>query len=129
MEKEVYEPGQIIIRKGETSRDLYFLYEGVLEVSTGEKNGDFVLSELEPPQIFGDIAFFYGLPRTGTVKAKTRAEVFVLRFTPLKDQHTELPAWLKPILNKIGKRLKDQKEKIRRLEREIEELKEKLSNR
>ena len=127
METTKYKAGEIILEKGDTDRDLFFLSQGVVEFTTEELSGDFVLNEMEPPQIFGDIGFFYGLPRTATAKAKTDVEVFVLRFKPLKDQYKEIPGWLKPILSQLSSRIKAREVKIKELEQELLELKKKFN--
>lgn len=123
MKHEIFNPGDVIIRKGEVSRDLFFLIEGVVEISTKEENGDFILNEIKPPQVFGDIAFFYGLPRTATVKAKTKVEVFVLRYENLDYQIKELPELIKPIFETFISRIQSRDKRIEELEEELRKLK------
>jgi len=126
MKLKTYKPGEIIIQKGEMNRDLFFLTEGVVEISTKEEGGDFVLNEIKPPQIFGDIAFFYGIPRTATAKAKTRVEAFVLKYENFEYQCKELPELLKPIFITLVSRIESRDKKILELEEEISELKRKF---
>ena len=119
METKKYKPGEIIIQEGERSRDLFFLTEGVVEISIKDENGDFILNEIEPPEIFGELSFLDGSPRTATVKSKTEVEVFILKHEILKDEITKLPAWLKPILGSLLSRIKSRDKKIKELEKEI----------
>ena len=123
MKLKTYRPGETIIEKGEMSRDLFFLTEGVVEISTSEQDGGFILNEIKPPQLFGDIAFFYGLPRTATAKAKTEVEVFVLKFENIEYKTKDLPELLKPIFSTFVSRIQSLDDKIRELEMEIAELK------
>jgi len=124
MEEKTYQPGEIIIQEGETSRDLFFLTEGVVEISIKEEDGTFILNEIEPPQILGEISFLNGSPRTATAKAKTQVEVFVLKHEILKEQVIKLPAWLKPLLSTLISRIRSRDKKIVELEEEILRLKE-----
>ena len=123
MKLKEYNPGDVIIKKGEVNRDLFFLIEGVVEISTEEEDGDFILNEIEPFQVFGDIAFFYGLPRTATAKATTKVEVFVLKYENFEYQVKELPELLKPIFDTLVSRIQSRDKKITELEEELMKLK------
>lgn len=119
MERRTYQPGEIIIQKGELNRDLFFLTEGAVEVSTKEENGEVILNEMEPPQVFGDFAFYFGLPRTATVRAKTDVEVFILKYEKLKGPITELPELFKPIFSTFVGRIQERDKRIVDLTEEI----------
>ncbi|MBW1681949.1 MAG: cyclic nucleotide-binding domain-containing protein [Deltaproteobacteria bacterium] len=120
MKSETYAPGQVIIREGDTGRDLFILTEGRVEVSTRGPQGDYLLNELEAPALFGEISFILeGVPRTATAKAKTPTTVFVLEQREVRDQLTSLPQWLKPVLATLADRIRSQDQKIRDLEKEI----------
>jgi hypothetical protein len=71
VQNRTYQPGEALMRKGEASRDLFFLTEGLVEISRQEEDKDFILNEIAPPYILGEIAFLFGTPRTATVTAKT----------------------------------------------------------
>ena len=124
MEEKTYQPGEIIIQEGETSRDLFFLTEGVVEISIKDKDGTFILNEIEPPQIFGEISLLNGSPRTATAKAKTQVGIFILKHEIIKERLTKLPAWLKPLLSTLISRIRSRDKKIVELEEEILRLKE-----
>jgi CRP-like cAMP-binding protein len=124
MQIKTYQPGETIISEGEKSRDLFVLTEGKVEILKEDENGNIVLNEIEPPQIFGEISFLMkGEPRTATAKAKTLAHMFVLRYDDVKEQIAELPEWLKPVLNALIGRIKSGDKRIKELEHEILRLK------
>ena len=125
MNLKSYKAGEIIVKKGEKTRDLFFLIEGIAEVFSTEEAGSFILNEMRPPEVFGDFAFFYGLPRTATVKAKTDAEVFILKYEASDYKVKELPELLKPIFESFIERIERRDKKIAELEREILDLKSK----
>lgn len=128
MEIREFKKGEVIIEKGEMTRDLFFLTEGLVEISTKEEDGEFVLNEIRPPQFFGDIAFFYGIPRTATAKAKTDVEVFVLKYDTLEYQVKDLPELLRPIFETLISRIKSRDDRNNELQIEIEELRRKLES-
>jgi cyclic nucleotide-binding protein len=66
------EPGTVVVRKGEAGDRFYIVGDGELEITNGAtgtaRSGDF----------FGEIALLRDTPRTATVRATTRAELYAL---------------------------------------------------
>ena len=119
MKVETYRSGDIIIQEGDTDRDLYVLNAGVVEVSMREENGTIVLSEIEPPQIIGELSFLTGQPRTATARAKTDVEVFIFPYENLESQISQLPTSIRPIINTLISRVKSQDRRIMELEEQL----------
>ena len=128
MNLKSYKAGEIIVQKGEKTRELFFLVEGVAEVFTTDEGGSFILNEMRPPEVFGDFAFLYGLPRTATVKAKTDVEVFILKYDTSEYKVKELPEMIKPIFKVLIEKIERRDKKITELEAEIDELKRKQNS-
>jgi CRP-like cAMP-binding protein len=79
-----YQPGQIVIRQGEESRNLWIVLNGKCEVirePDAANNGErpVVLAQLEPHQHFGEMSFFNPAPHSVSVRAKTALRL--LRFS------------------------------------------------
>jgi glucose-6-phosphate 1-dehydrogenase len=70
---QVASPGETIITKGETGREMYLLCRGEAEV-LGDK-GSIILRDGD---VFGEIALLLSQPRNATVRAKTLCDLFVL---------------------------------------------------
>jgi CRP-like cAMP-binding protein len=121
LEHRTYQPSQIIIHKGDRSRDLFFLTEGLVEISTEEPTGNVILNEVEAPDIIGDIAFLSGFPRTATAQAKTPVRLFALRYQDFRDLFHESPEWVQPLLTSFVGGIKNLHSKIKRLERKVSE--------
>ena len=85
-QSEKYKAGEVIIHEGEKNRDLYVLSEGTLEVSVSDKSKKIVVSEINPPEILGEISFLNGSPRTATVSAKTDVEMFILSYKKVQQE-------------------------------------------
>ncbi len=117
IEIKKYSPGDVIVRKGEKNRDLYFLAEGQVEISTAEKDGNIILNEIKDPNIFGDLGFLFGFRRTATAIAKTEVKLFMLNYERFSREITEFPAWLSPMLSSLVSGIKELHDEIIRLEK------------
>lgn len=124
VQSRTYKPGEIMIHQGESSRDLFFLTEGVVEISRKGDGGEIVLNEIEPPYILGDVAFLFGMPRTATATAKTEVKTFVLKHEDLKDLLKELPAWVHPLLTALASDMKSLHHKSHTLEKRLADMEE-----
>lgn len=69
-ERRHYEAGEVIVREGEESRDVFGLKSGRAEVVKRNEHGaERRLAVLEPGAIFGEIALVLRNPRSATVRA------------------------------------------------------------
>lgn len=87
-------PGEVVLRQGESTRDFYIVAEGTLEVvTTGADGAEHRLHRIDPMSIFGEQAFFDGLPRAATIRAVTDGELFGItpdNFEVLSARHPDL---------------------------------------
>lgn len=67
--------GDVIIQKGDTTGEMYFICRG--EVQVLDTNNE-VVSELKEGNFFGEIGLLMSTERTATVKAKTSCDLFTL---------------------------------------------------
>ncbi|KAL3185611.1 hypothetical protein MRX96_028878 [Rhipicephalus microplus] len=74
MYPQIFDAGTLVIREGDVGSHLYVSAEGELEV---EKD-DQVLGRMGPGKAFGELAILYNCTRTASVKAVTKAKVWVL---------------------------------------------------
>ncbi|OGQ79127.1 MAG: hypothetical protein A3F90_18460 [Deltaproteobacteria bacterium RIFCSPLOWO2_12_FULL_60_19] len=117
-----FHPGEVMIRQGETKRDLFFLTDGVVEISRKDGDADLVLNEIEAPYILGDVAFLFGMPRTATAKAKTDVTAFVLKQEDISELLKDLPAWVHPLLTSLASGIKSLHHKSGTLEKRLLEV-------
>ena len=74
-ETEFY-PGDVVLNAGESTRRLYILVEGEVEVL----KGDFPVATLsEPGTMFGEMAILLDIVHTATIKASILSRVMVLQ--------------------------------------------------
>jgi len=74
-EVRTFQPGESVIREGESTGNLYFLIAGSVEVLKGST---FVAKSSEPGAVFGELAALLGGHHTATVRAVTACSVFVV---------------------------------------------------
>ena len=67
--------GEIIIRKGDLSKEMYLICHGEVEVVDGTGQ---VIQILRDGDFFGEIGMLISTPRTATVRVKTASDLFAL---------------------------------------------------
>ena len=76
----VRDADQEIVRQGSTSDELFIIGRGELEVLVRDEQGDdSLVNVLGEGDYVGEISFLRGVPRTATLRARTRTELYVLR--------------------------------------------------
>jgi len=73
---QVYVPGSLIVREGEVGNELYYLCAGQAEILSDD--GRRSHGTLAAGDHFGTLSLLLGERRTGSVKALTYCDVFVL---------------------------------------------------
>lgn len=95
-------PGDRVIKKGNVAQNMFVVLSGTLEV----RSGDEVKALLSAGDMFGDIAFFLGLPRTLDVYAATGdVRVISLSETTLRSLMENQPTIAAKLLQNITKML------------------------
>lgn len=98
-----YEPGEIIINKGEIGRELYIVKHGEVEVFDPAHDGgaDRKIAVLKKGEVFGEKALLDDTPRTASVRAATPVDVLVISredFTAMVCQFTVLDDYFDKLL-------------------------------
>lgn len=71
----VCRPGEIVVSKGDEASEMYIINRGEVEVLDGANT---VLATLHEGNFFGEIGLIMSQPRTATIRAKTKCDLFVL---------------------------------------------------
>ena len=72
---DIYAPGDLIIRKGETGREMFIISRGTIEVI--DDSGK-VLNTLSDGAFFGELSLISAQPRTASIRAATPCDMFIL---------------------------------------------------
>jgi NADH dehydrogenase len=99
-----YEPGDLIIRRGEIGRELFIIRNGDVEVvaPTGD-GGEKILAALSRGEVFGEKALLEDAPRNADVRAKTPVDVLVISrddFTQMVCQFPVLDHYFDELMRK-----------------------------
>lgn len=71
------DPGDVVIRRGDTDHYLYFLLKGQLDVLAGDA-GSPVINTIMSGQPFGTLAMLREMPRSATIVADPKAKAVIL---------------------------------------------------
>jgi len=89
----LYAPGQFAVRRGEVDRSFFIISRGSFEVVVPSEGAPKRVRALEPGDLFGEVGFFDGLPRSADVVAVEESEALVLTqaaFQRLRLTHPRL---------------------------------------
>jgi CRP-like cAMP-binding protein len=89
----VYASGEFAVHTGEVDRSFFVISRGSFEVLVPSDDGPRRVRVLEPGDLFGEVGFFDGLPRSADVVALEEAEALVLTqaaFQRLRLMHPRL---------------------------------------
>jgi CRP-like cAMP-binding protein len=104
----VVEPGKVVIREGEPGDAMYVVKDGLLEVSTVDKNGrDVVLAKLGEGDIFGEVALITGKQRTATVKTLKQSRLMKLNKQDFQEIVERYDSVKQMVLKIISERAED----------------------
>jgi CRP/FNR family transcriptional regulator, cyclic AMP receptor protein len=88
-----YSSGELAIRCGDVDRSVYVIAAGSFEVVAPTPNGPRRVAVMRVGEIFGDLAFLDGEPRSADVRAAEDSEAFIMTpasFDRLRLAHPRL---------------------------------------
>src|SRR5215218_191954 len=77
----LYAPREFAVRRGDVDRSFFIISRGSFEVLVSTDGTPQRVRVLEPGDLFGEVGFFDGLPRSADVVALEEAEALVLTQT------------------------------------------------
>ncbi len=110
-----YEPGQEIVRQGETGDCMYVVQAGSVEVVQAESGAQRRLAVLGPGEFFGEMAVFEKEVRSATVRAVDEARVMQVDRKTLLRRIKEDPLLAVNLLQTMSKRIRDLNGEVARL--------------
>jgi CRP/FNR family cyclic AMP-dependent transcriptional regulator len=98
-DRRSFRGGEEIVRHGEIDRALLILTEGELEFVSAERTFNVIVA----PSLVGEVTFFDGAPRSGTLRARTDGEYLRLSFDAFEALAAGLPILARTILLEAGR--------------------------
>jgi signal transduction histidine kinase len=105
-EERRFIPGQEIFLEGAPGDGVYFVKDGLVEISSG-KGGRHVFSRLGPGEIFGEMAVIEDRPRSATASAVQDSEVYFLARDEMLSFIERSPGLAFVLLQQISLRLRE----------------------
>lgn len=103
----------IIVREGDTDNSLYIIRKGILKITTSIMGKTIELGNLSDGDIFGEVAFLTGRPRTANIIASTDAEVIQIKEQTLRELTKKYPKIDNILRGFYESRIQETKEKIK----------------
>lgn len=107
-----YSEGEYIIKEGDSGNSIYILQSGTAKVTTHILGQEIELAILSEGDVFGEVAFLTGRPRTASVIALEKINVFEFRKFLLEEIFSKFPEVLKKLHVFYECRVQDTLEKI-----------------
>ncbi|XP_065178911.1 uncharacterized protein LOC135809480 [Sycon ciliatum] len=96
--------GEVIIRKGETAKAIFFVARGTVEVIS--EDSEVVYAELAEGSIFGEIGILFDRPRTCSCRAATNSLLLSVKKDSFLPILSEMPEMKEKIMKEANERLK-----------------------
>lgn len=104
-EIRVFGPREVVFPQGENSNDLYFIYDGEVDILNTDPNSgkEFSVGRLKKGDTFGDLAFLDDEPRSSTVQAITETVTLKISKETTYSQSSEMTNIYNKIMKNIAK--------------------------
>jgi len=112
---EEFNAGDILLREGEVSSQLYVLLSGKLKVFASQGKGrEMVYNTLQPGEYFGELAFDGG-PRSASVQALLDSRCLILTADTLRELVQSEPEFAVHLITKLMRLLRRSTQKLKSL--------------
>ena len=102
-----FAPGQVLVREGDVSGDLFLIDSGAVEIKMHSKDDDVVLAKLGHGDILGEVHAITGVKRTSTATALEMVNVVILPEDLIKEIADTVPEFKNRLLKIIEDRAVD----------------------
>ena len=104
----IFEKDELLMKEGELGSESYIIVEGEVQVYKSNLNGQRIdISVLKKGDIVGEMSVITSEPRTASVVALRKTEVFVLSQDLFKEYLGKAPPWLSKTFMLIGRATKN----------------------
>ncbi len=104
--EHVYEDGQVVFDEGSTDGGVYVVLSGAVKIIKEVRGESLVVEVMRRGDVFGEMAFVAGRPRSATAKAVGRTVLGLLDSETLHEELFKLSPVMRKILEGLVNRLK-----------------------
>jgi CRP/FNR family cyclic AMP-dependent transcriptional regulator len=101
-----YQPGEEIVRQGDTGVGLFVLTNGQVRVTQERQGQTFDLGVLEHGQVFGELSLLDDLPRTATITAIEPSTVIIVPIWDFRAALRDNPSMALSLLSSLSQRIR-----------------------
>lgn len=102
--------GEVLIREGESSQQVYIVRKGTLRAFKKAPSGDtHTIGEIKAGEFVGEMAYFNDEARMASVDAITDSELIEIQPQVFEKVIYQRPSWAKTLITTLAKRLKMKK--------------------
>ncbi len=111
--RELFQPGQAIIREGDVGDTAYMIVSGKVEAYRTKDTGEVeVLGTMNAGDVFGEMALLLSEPRAASVRAVDRVTVLVLDKKTM-EEGLGADGWTGALVRALAQRFRDLEQKVR----------------
>lgn len=121
-ERMDYDAGQNLFRQGEVGDAAYVIVNGVADIIVETANGEIPVAEFKDNAFIGEIAILCDVPRTATVRAKTKLEVLKVKKEHFLGLIRDFPELGIEVMRELASRLSKTTAELSDTRRKMEQL-------
>jgi tetratricopeptide (TPR) repeat protein len=106
-DSHTFSPGQLILEEGDSGDSVFFIKSGHAKVISHILGKEIELATLSPGDVFGEVAFLTGRPRTASVSALEKLEVIEFKKLLLEEIFERYPSTLEKLHDFYHCRIED----------------------
>ena len=107
-----FSPGEVILREGDSSKDMYIIQVGKVKIVKKMAGNDIELATLEKGDFFGEMSLLESEPRTASIIAETPCNVLVIQAGGLLVRLRRDPTLAFEMLQKLSNRIRKMNERL-----------------
>jgi len=111
-EVQTFEDGEVVVREGEESREMFIVRTGRVEIVKEMEGHEVRLATLERGSFFGEMSLLEGLPRSATARALGITELVILRPGSLLVQIRRDPTFAFELLQQMSRRVRELNDRL-----------------
>ena len=123
-QRVAYDSGKTLFRQGDSADAAYLIIEGEADILVEMPTGPITVATLGPHDIVGEMAILCDVPRTATVRAKTRLVALRIAKEPFLRMVREFPKMAISIMRELAHRLELTNRRLSLAQSELRELRE-----
>lgn len=123
-QRVAYDGGKTLFKQGDSAEAAYLIIEGEADIIVETPTGPVTIATLGANEIVGEMAILCDVPRTATVRAKTRLVALRIAKGPFMRMVREFPNMAVSIMRELAHRLELTNKQLRTALSELRELRE-----